>query len=245
MQAEPGEVTAVIGPNAAGKTTLLKCIAGILKPEGSILLNGREISRLKKEEIVKYVSYLPQENSARAVLTVFETVLLGRIHSLSWRLSDDDLKIVLETLETFGISELASRFLNELSTGQRQIISIAQSIVRQPKILLLDEPTSSLDLRHQLEILDLVRNLTVNMKVITLIALHDLNLAARYADKIIVLNCGKIYATGKPESVLTEEMIRSVYRINVRVSVNDGILQITPISSIMSRHMSIVQKFGT
>jgi iron complex transport system ATP-binding protein len=244
MQAIPGEITAIIGPNAAGKTTLLKCIAGILKPEGSILLDGKEIGKFKKEEITRYVSYLPQENPARAILTVFEAVLLGRMHSLSWRVSDNDLRSTLEVLEHMGISELASRFLNELSAGQRQMVSIAQSLVRQPKILLLDEPTNNLDLQHQLEFLDLIRNLTSDMRITILIALHDLNLAARYADEVIVLNSGKIYASGKPESVLTEEMIRSVYRVNARVNVDDGILQITPISSVRSRHMPIIQKSG-
>ncbi|RKY43031.1 MAG: ABC transporter ATP-binding protein [Candidatus Latescibacterota bacterium] len=234
MQASPGEITAVIGPNAAGKTTLLKCIARILKPdEGSIVLDGKEMNNFKKEEITKYVSYLPQETSANAVLTVFEAVLLGRLHSLSWRVGDDALTLVSEVLEDLEIEDLASKYLNELSGGQKQMVSIAQSLVREPKVLLMDEPTSSLDLQHQLEVLDLIRDVTVDREITTLIALHDLNLAARYADKIVVLHNGTVYASGKSAPVLTPEMVRHIYGVNATVYVDgDGIPQITPISSV-------------
>ncbi len=233
MHASPGEITAVIGPNAAGKTTLLKCIAGILRAEGSTVLDGKEMNNFKKEEITKYVSYLPQETSAHAVLMVFEAVLLGRLHSLSWRVSDDALTLVSEVLEDLGIDDLASRYLNELSGGQKQMVSIAQSLVREPKVLLLDEPTSSLDLQHQLEVLDLIRAVTVEREITTLIALHDLNLAARYADKFIVMHNGTVYASGKPASVLTQETVRYIYGVNATVYVDgDGIPQITPISSV-------------
>ena len=233
MQASPGEITAVIGPNAAGKTTLLKCIAGILKPEGSIFLDGKETNNFKKEEITKYVSYLPQESSASAVLTVFEAVLLGRLHSLSWRVGDDALTIVSEVLEDLEIDDLASRYLNELSGGQKQMVSIAQSLVREPKVLLLDEPTSSLDIQHQLEVLVLIRDVTVEREITTLIALHDINLAARYANKFVVMHNGEVYASGKPASVLTPETVRYIYGVNATVYVDrDGIPQITPISSV-------------
>jgi iron complex transport system ATP-binding protein len=233
MHASPGEIAAVIGPNAAGKTTLLKCIAGLLDPEGSIVLDGKEMNNFKKEEITTYVSYLPQESSANAVLTVFEAVLLGRLHSLSWRVSDDALTLVSEVLEDLEIDDLASRYLNELSGGQKQMVSIAQSLVREPKVLLLDEPTSSLDLQHQLEVLDLIRDVTVEREITTLIALHDLNLAARYADEFVVMYNGAVYASGKPASVLTPETVRYIYGVNATLYVDgDGIPQITPISSV-------------
>ncbi|MDP2753681.1 MAG: ABC transporter ATP-binding protein [Nitrospirota bacterium] len=239
MQASPGAITAVIGANAAGKTTLLKCIAGILRAEGNIILDGKEMNNFKKEEITKYVSYLPQETSAHAVLTVFEAVLLGRLHSLSWIVSDDALTLVSEVLEDLEIEDLASSNLNELSGGQKQMVSIAQSLVREPKVLLLDEPTSSLDLQHQLEVLDLIRDVTMERKITTLIALHDLNLAARYADKFVVLNKGVVYASGKPASVLTPEMVRYVYGVNATVYTDgDGIPRITPISSVRRANRS-------
>jgi len=236
MKPLPGKITAIIGPNASGKTTLLKCICGILKPiEGSVLFEGREISKIRKEELAKHIAYMPQENPAVAFLTVFETVLLGRLHSLSWRVSDEDLEMTLKTLESLGISELSSRFLSELSAGQRQLVYIAQAVVHQPRVLLLDEPTSNLDLQHQLEVLDLIKELTSEMRITTIIALHDLNLAAKYSDEVIVLNFGRVYAAGKPESVLSEDMLRAVYGVSAKVNAHDGVLQITILNSIRKR----------
>jgi len=239
MELSPGKITAVIGPNAVGKSTLLRCIARIVKPEGSILLDGKEINNFKKEDITRLVSYLSQENPARAVLSVFEVVLLGRIHSLSWKVSDDELNVAWEILKDMGIHELASRYLNELSGGQRQMVFIAQALVREPNVLLLDEPTNNLDLQHQLEILDLIRDLTRKRRISTLITLHHLNLAARYADKLVVLNNGEVCTSGNPESVLTPETIRSVYGVNARVNIgDDGIPQVTPISSVRSMRLA-------
>ena len=235
LEALPGEVTVIIGPNASGKSTLLKCVAGLLKPEGTIRLDGKETSKFKKDEITQWVSYLPQENSFRAVLTVFEAVLLGRIQSLSWRVGKEDLAPALKVLEELGIEKLASRFLDELSGGQKQMVSMAQALVRQSRVLLLDEPLSSLDLRHELEILDLLREITVQRRITTVIALHDLNMAARYADKVVILKDGDVCAFGEPEAVLTTQTIGDVYGINCKVTTDDGVLQITPLSSIRSR----------
>jgi len=235
MQASPGAITALIGPNAAGKSTLLKCVAGILRPMGRILLDGKEIRELKKRDVARYVTYLPQENPSRAFLTVFEAVLLGRLQTLSWRVSDDDLAVTLRVLEDLGIEELAPRFLDELSGGQKQMVSIAQALVREPKILLLDEPTASLDLQHELEILDLLGDIAREREITTIIAMHDLNLAARYSDKLIVLKDGEVHASGEPKVVLTPEMVRFVYGVNAKISTDDGTVQISPINSIRNK----------
>lgn len=232
LNAVPGEITGIIGPNGSGKSTLLKCIAGLLKPEGIIRLSENNTGPANKKRLGQWVSYLPQENSFRAVLTVFETVLLGRMQSLSWRVGKEDLTVVLRMLETLGIEMLASRFLGELSGGQRQMVWMAQALVRQPKVLLLDEPLNSLDLRHALEILDMMKEITVQKKIITVIVLHDLNLAGKYADKIILLKDGDVYSSGTPKTVLTQETIGSVYGVNCKVTHNDGVLQITPLCSI-------------
>ena len=232
IDAEP-MVTAVIGPNAAGKSTLLKCLSGILKPEGSILLDGKDLKEYKSDDLLQAVSYLPQDSSSNAALTVFEAVLLGRLNSLSWTVTDEDLSLTLDALEKLGIEGLAKRPLNELSGGQKQMVSIAQSIVRKPAVLLMDEPTNSLDLQHQLELFDLIRTITKDTNMTTVVALHDLNLAARYGDRIVLLNYGMVEATGSPESVITEEMIRNVYGVNARVTIdNEGIPQIIPINSV-------------
>jgi len=231
MEASPGKITALIGPNAAGKSTLLKCIAGVVKPQGIIKLDGKEITSLKKDNVSRWISYLPQELSSRAILTVFEAVLIGRLKTLSWRVSDDDLNIVLGMLEDLGIEDLALRFLNELSGGQKQMVSIAQTLVSEPRILLFDEPISNLDLRHELEILELITSITRQRNITTVIAIHALSLAARYADKLVVLKEGVVYASGQVELVLTPEMVRDVYGVNVKVITDEGISHVIPIGS--------------
>jgi iron complex transport system ATP-binding protein len=210
-------LTAIIGPNATGKSTLLKCIAGLMKHQGSVTLNGQTI---EGEVASSLVSYLPQENGDPIALTVFEAVLLGRHQSLSWRVREEDLKLVLDVLEDLGIKDLSIRPLNQLSGGQQQMVSIAQSLVREPQVLLMDEPTSNLDLYRQLEIFNLIKEVTKNRKMITLVAIHDLNLVARYADRIVVMDKGRIYATGEPSEILTEEMLSSVYRVKADVYVD-------------------------
>ena len=231
-----GKVTSIIGPNAAGKTTFFKCMAGLLKAEGSIRLDGKDIKDYPKEAVTRYVSYLPQEGTVNAVLTVFEAVLLARKHSLSWKVSGQDLEIVAQILADLEIADLATRFLNELSGGQKQLVSIAQCLVRSPQVMLLDEPTSSLDLQRQLEVLDLVKQVTAERKITTLISLHDLNLAARYADAFVVMNGGQVYSTGKAKAVLTPQMLRDVYGVNAQVYFVDAdVPQIIPTNSVRRR----------
>ncbi len=227
------KITAVIGPNGAGKTTLMACIAGIKKPSGTILLDDVNISDIDKEDIAKWVSYLPQEAPSMAVLSVLEAVLLGRLHSLKWKVEKEDIETAYKTLCDLGIKHLATRSLNELSGGQRQMVSIAQAVVKNPEILLMDEPTNSLDLQHQLELFDLIKEISEKRKITALIALHDLNLAARYADNIILLHNGVVLASGAPSSVLTTNMIETVYEVYADVSLGfDGYVHISPICSV-------------
>ncbi len=223
-------VTAVIGPNAAGKSTLLKCISGILRAEGEILLDDRDVKTFRMRDLVKLVSYLPQETNSKAVLTVFEAVLLGRMHLLSLAVGDDDLAIVFKALDDLKIGHLAKRVLGELSGGQKQMVSIAQSLVRDPRLLIMDEPTNALDLRNQMELFELVRRIAHDKQITAIVAMHDLNLAARYADRIVVLKEGEMYSAGDPVSVLTEEMLASVYGIKSKVIVDEhGIPQVIPL----------------
>lgn len=225
LDSEP-MLTAIIGPNATGKSTLLKCIAGLLKHRGSVVLNGEKID---DKDAANQVSYLPQDNGSPIALTVLEAVLLGRHNSLSWRVRQDDLQLVFRILEDLGIEELSTRQLNQLSGGQQQMVSIAQSLVREPQVLLMDEPTSSLDLYRQLEIFNLIKEVTWERNIITLVALHDLNLAARYADRMIVMSKGTIYDVGVPEDILTAEMIKTVYGVHAEVYIDqDGLPVIVP-----------------
>ncbi len=233
MVALPGEVTAIIGPNGAGKTTLLKLIANVIKPRsGRITFNGIDTRQMDRDEIVKIVSYLPQENVIPGILTVYEVVLLGRIPYLSWRVDKRDLEITERILEDLGLVKYARRFANQLSGGERQMVLIAQALVREPKILLLDEPVSNLDIRNQLEILDLIKLITKQRKITTILILHDLNLAARYADQLVVLKDGKVYACGKPEEVLTLNMLTTVYGIEARIYV-DEFVQVVPVRPVI------------
>ena len=225
----PG-ITAIIGPNAAGKSTLLKCLCGLLKPRGRVCLDGHELSRLKAEELTRLVSYLPQELSTRAALTVFEMVLLGRLYQLGLRVRPEDICCVEQLLEELGLATLSDRYVSELSGGQVQMVAIAQALAREPTVLLMDEPTSSLDLRHQFEICTRIRELTVSRGISTAIAVHDLNLAARFADTICVLQNGMIRCFGTPSKVLTEEMIASVYGVVARVSPDE---QCRPVATVL------------
>ncbi|AKG91359.1 ABC-type cobalamin/Fe3+-siderophores transport system component [Geoglobus ahangari] len=234
FSAEEGEVTAVIGPNGAGKTTLLKMVAGLERPtSGSVLLDGTDVREMGREEVTRIVSYLPQENVIPGIMTVYEVVLLGRIPYLTWRVKNRDLQVVDRVLAELGMESYAERLANQLSGGERQMVLIAQALVREPRVLLLDEPVSNLDIRNQLEILELVRRVTEERGVTTIVILHDLNLAARYADRLVVLNRGKVYASGAPREVLTTDLLPEVYGVEGRVEVGEHIhvLPVKPIKN--------------
>lgn len=230
FEASPGEITAIIGPNGAGKTTLLRIIAGLLKPKaGRVLLNDLDVSRMGRDEIVKMLSYLPQESTIPGILTVYETVLLGRMPYLTWRINSKDLELTEKILEDLGLKKYALRYATQLSGGERQLVFIAQALVREPGVLLLDEPVSNLDIRHQLEMLDLIRSLTIERGITTIMVLHDLNLATRYANKMIVLSEGELVAMGAPMAILRPEIFRRVYRIDVKINENDSLVHIIPL----------------
>lgn len=234
FSAEEGEVTAIIGPNGAGKTTLLKMVAGLERPSsGKVLLDGTDVREMSREEVTRIVSYLPQENVIPGIMTVYEVVLLGRIPYLTWRVKNRDLQVVDRVLAELGMEGYAERLANQLSGGERQMVLIAQALVREPRVLLLDEPVSNLDIRNQLEILELVRRVTEERGVTTVVILHDLNLAARYADRLVVLNRGRVYASGTPREVLTPDLLPEVYGVEGRVEVGEHIhvLPVKPLKS--------------
>ena len=192
--ARPGELVGLVGPNAAGKSTLLKCAAGLLRAKtGRLWLDDAEVStRDQWRRLRRQVTYLPQEYASTAAITVFEAVLVARQQTASWVVGDDDVAAVATILDELRLEPLALRYLSELSGGQRQMVAVAQSLAREPRVLLLDEPTSSLDLQRQLELLQLVRSLAAERSMTVLIALHDLNLAARFVDRLVVLHQGRV-----------------------------------------------------
>ena len=231
LEVGDGEMVSLVGPNGSGKTTLLKCIARILKPKkGVILLNGDELGKISSKELARILGYVPQSSPSSFPLTVFETVLLGRKPYIRWRLSRRDKDIVLNTLRLMELDGLALRMFNELSGGERQKVLIARALAQEPEVLLLDEPTSSLDLRHQIEVLQLISDIVRERKLAAIMAIHDLNLASMFSDKIIMLKEGKIYAAGKGEEVLNPENIWEVYGVRVMVSYDPGRPHIIPLN---------------
>lgn len=213
FEAHPGEVTVIIGANGAGKTTMLKCISALYRHSGSVTVDGAELTR---GMVVERLSYLEQNTDCDVNLTVFEVVLLGMVQTLGFRVSPEDIELVNSTLDRVGIRHLAGRRIGEISGGQRQLVFIAQALVKRPEILILDEPTSALDLYHQMMLMDFIRRLTVETGCITVATLHHLDVAMRYADRIVVLNGHTVYAEGAPDEVMTEETLERVYHVRSR-----------------------------
>ena len=205
-----GEVVAVIGPNAAGKSTLFKRIAGLLRGPGRVHVEGAKQER-------DAVCYMPQDTSANSVLSVYESILLARKQGASWSVGDDDLRHIDETMKALGISAIAFKNIGELSGGQRQLVSLAQSLVREPDILLMDEPTSALDLSRQMEVLSHMRSLARARDMVVLIALHDLNHALRFADQALVIANGRMITCGPSPDVITSALLREVYQVEARI----------------------------
>jgi len=228
---QPGEALAVLGKNGAGKSTLIKCLNRILEPQGgAVRIDGEEVSRLDREEIARRFGYVPQ-GDGRGGLTVFETVLTGRKPRMGWGPGPRDFEAVEEALAALGLTALARRPLAELSGGERQKAVLARALVQEPKILLLDEPTSNLDLKNQIETLSLVRREMRRRGLAAVIALHDLNLAFRFADRFLFLKDGKARAC-LPREEVDPELIEEVYEIRVAMSRVNGFTVVTPIAPL-------------
>jgi len=226
------EVLSLVGPNGSGKTTLIKCIDRILKPKGSILLDGKEIEEMSRQDVAKQIGYVPQSSSTPLATTVFDTVLMGRRPHIGWRVADYDLEKVAEVLELLHLDDLGLRDFSQLSGGQKQKVLIARALAQEPSILLLDEPTSNLDMLHQLEVMETVSRLVKEKKISAVMAIHDLNLASRFSDKLVMLKNGRVYAAGEPQSLLNEANIGKVYGIEAMVMNAVGRPYIVPLRSL-------------
>ncbi|WP_380285828.1 ABC transporter ATP-binding protein [Kitasatospora purpeofusca] len=209
-----GRVTVIVGPNACGKSTLLRALGRLLKPvRGAVLLDGEELARVPTKQIARRIGLLPQSPSAPEGIAVADLVARGRQPHQSWwqQWSAEDETAVAEALERTSTAELAERGVDELSGGQRQRVWIAMALAQGTDILLLDEPTTFLDIAHQVEVLDLVRRLNVERGRTVVAVLHDLNQAARYADHLVAMREGRIVAQGPPAEVVTAELVREVF----------------------------------
>lgn len=224
---EPGKVVGLIGPNAAGKSTLVKTIAGIKEPsEGSVMLSVDGAELVGKQK-VQAVGYVPQDLLSSASLTAFESIMVSarRRGDASWNPLDRSAAV----MERLGITHLADRLVSDMSGGQRQLVAMAQMLVREPDIMLLDEPTSALDLRHQVELLQIIRDEVRGSNRLALVAIHDLNLAARYCDELLVVKAGRVVTHGTPHAVLQPDLLEEVYGIRARVLDDAGVPVVCPV----------------
>lgn len=231
-----GGITSIIGPNGSGKSTILKSMARILKDyKGAISLNSKDIKTMKGKEVARILALLSQENKSPEDLTVEDLVYYGRMphKGLLKMKNQEDIEIIQWALSKMKLLEKSNKKLSELSGGERQRAWIAMALSQKPKLLLLDEPTTYLDLAHQFELLQLVRDLNKTEGITVIMVLHDLNQAAKFSDHVVVLRAGKIYAKGTPEEVFTEIMAEEVYNLKVSLSRGlDGDIFINPIAVI-------------
>ncbi len=218
-----GDFVGVIGPNGSGKTTLLRIIDGLLVPQsGSVRIKNLPIDAMRRRDIAKTIAVVPQESEITFPFTAEEVVLMGRSPHLGMMSfeGEADFRIARQAMEMTDIADLASRRMNELSGGERQRVLIARALTQEPEVMLLDEPTAFLDIRHQMEILDLARKLNITKGVTVIAVTHDINLASMYCDRIIFLQKGKVHCMGSPDAVISEANIRDVYGMRVLVDKN-------------------------
>jgi iron complex transport system ATP-binding protein len=217
------EMLVVLGPNGSGKSTLLKTIVRVLEAEsGSILLDGRDINRMPRRQTARLIGYVAQEASTRFPLTAMEYVLQGRFAQgrLVGFESEEDVREAAQAMEMTETSDFASRFIDELSGGERQRVMLARALASRPRLLALDEPVANLDISHQVKMLALVRGLTRATDLSAIVVTHELNLAAEFADRVLLMKSGELLAIGKPREVLTEDRLRALYGTDLMVDEN-------------------------
>ncbi len=220
-----GSFVSILGPNGSGKTTLLKNICNILKPNsGNILINNRNVSNIKYKELAKIIAVVHQSADIQFDFSVFDVVLMGRYPYIGRFKSESrkDIEIAKEAMINTGVWEFRDKGINEISGGEKQRVMIARALAQEPEILILDEPISNLDIKYQVGILELCRKLNREKKLTIIMTLHDINLAGRYSDYLILLDKGEIRIMDTPEKVLTQENISSVYDIKVDILKRNG-----------------------
>jgi len=239
LRAEPGEVVAIIGPNGAGKSTLLRTLNGALTPtHGAVLLDNRPIQSYARRAMARRIAVVAQEADLRFPITVFEFVLGGRYAWSSSRLwgweSDRDVEVVQQVLNETELAGFESRLMNELSGGERQRAVLARALATEAQVLLLDEPTANLDLAHQATMLRLVRTRCDTRETTAVVVTHDVNLAAEFADRVMLLKDGRAIVMGTPGEVLTPELLRAVFNLQVLVDAHpiSGAPRITPVHEL-------------
>lgn len=224
---ESGKMMCILGVNGAGKSTLLKCLNRILSPrQGTVLLDGKQLLNMSRTEVALHIGYVPQRHSDTS-MSVFETVLMGRKPHMGWKAGSNDYTVVEEILQRIGLEPLSMRRVCDLSGGQLQKVIIARALAQTPKILLLDEPTSNLDLKNQLEVMSLIQEISKTHNISTIIAIHNLNIAIRFAESFFFLKEGQIHSISTRET-LSAEVIQEVYGIEVALKEFEGHTIVVP-----------------
>lgn len=218
---EDGQFLAILGNNGAGKSTMLKCFNQILRVEGGhVWMDGEDLLTMTHREVAQRVAFVSQ-NIPSTQMTVHDVVMLGRRPYMRWGFTEEDHRIVHEAMDRLHLSDMRGRFLNELSGGERQKVMLARALAQQPKVLLLDEPTSSLDIQNQYQVLDIVRDICRTSTITAVMVIHDLNLALRFCDRFLLLKDGKVYRSGD-SSILDRQALREVYGVNAHVATVEG-----------------------
>ncbi|KKB80975.1 iron dicitrate ABC transporter ATP-binding protein [Devosia soli] len=239
-----GELTVIVGANACGKSTLLRGLARLLSPsKGAVYLDGKPIHQMPTREVATLLGVLPQSPIAPDAITVADLVGRGRYPHQGWfrRWTPEDDAAVAEALGATDMADLAARPVDELSGGQRQRVWIAMALAQETDLLLLDEPTTFLDINHQVEVLDLLTDLVKSRGRTVVVVLHDLNLACRYADHIVAMKSGKIIVEGKPVDVMTEKVVHDVFNMSSRI-VLDPVSNTPMIVPIGRHHVEAAEK---
>ncbi|MFP3156555.1 ABC transporter ATP-binding protein [Lachnospiraceae bacterium ZAX-1] len=211
------QFTAIIGPNGSGKSTLLKCLTNQLKWKGGMYCDGRNVRRSDKDFFRTNLSYLPQTTQVSASVTVFEMVLMGLISELSMFVTRRQERQVEDVMNMLELGVIAHQNIGELSGGQLQMVLLAQAIIKKPKVLLLDEPLNNLDVHRKFALLGCIARLTKENNIVTVVVMHDINLASRYADSVLIMREGEVYFQGAPKEAITKEALRDVYRVESEI----------------------------
>ena len=218
---EDGKILAILGNNGAGKSTMLKCFNQILRVGGGhVWMDNEDLLTMTHREVARRVAFVSQTIPSTQ-MTVHDVVMLGRRPYMRWGFTEEDHRIVHEAMDRLNLSPLRGRFLNELSGGERQKVMLARALAQQPKILLLDEPTSSLDIQNQYQVLDIVRDICRSSAITAIMVIHDLNLALRFCDRFLLLKDGQVYRSGD-SSILDRQALRDVYGVDAHVVTVEG-----------------------
>lgn len=228
FDAQEGQCVAVLGNNGAGKSTMIKCLNRILLPqEGTVVVNGRDVQKLKRQKIAQDMAYVSQQNES-SQFTVYDAVLLGRKPYIKMNPVEEDHRITRNIIERMGLESFSLRYIDELSGGELQKVMLARALAQQPKVLMLDEPTSNLDLKNQYEVMSIIRDIAIQDKICVIIVIHDLNLALRYCDRFMFIKNSHVYSLGGAETVNCDS-IRDVYGLDVTIESISGYRTVVPL----------------